>query len=85
MVVLGLHHIPPDDGCIAVIIVLLVGDEINLAQELLLMVFELARHCCGLQQQDFVKSLDECWKLDSNQLHLELFEPHIPIIEALKR
>lgn len=44
-VVLGLlDHVATDDGLVAVRVVLLVRDEVRLAQELLLVVLELAHH-----------------------------------------
>lgn len=36
------------DCCIAMVVILLVGDEIDLAQELLLVMLEFAHHDCGV-------------------------------------
>lgn len=45
MVVLWLlDHVASNDGLVAVIIVLLVGDEVCLAEELLLMMLEFSDH-----------------------------------------
>lgn len=46
MIVLWLlDHVPSDDGFVAMIIILLVGDEVGLSQELLLVIFEFSDHC----------------------------------------
>ena len=39
-----LDHIPSNDGLVAMVIVLLVGDEVGLSQELLLVILEFSDH-----------------------------------------
>lgn len=46
VVVFGfLNHVATDDGFVAVVIVGFVGDEVGFAEELLLVILELADHC----------------------------------------
>lgn len=45
MIVLGLlDHVAADDGLVAVIAILRVGDEVGLAEELLLVMLEFSDH-----------------------------------------
>lgn len=44
-----LNHVSTDDGFVAVVLVGFVGDEVGLAEELLLVVLELAHHLGRLE------------------------------------
>lgn len=61
MVVLGLlDHVSPDDVLVAVVAVLLVGDEVGLAEELLLVILEFADHGCVFLQST-VQTAVQLW------------------------
>lgn len=48
MIVLGLlDHVPSPDELVAVVVVLLVCEEVCLAQKLLLVILELSHHLAG--------------------------------------